>query len=257
MSTLTPMALFQSGYSSACEEARTRFGLSTLSTMCLALYAPVALALYSALLAWPLTRVWAIRSAQEGHWIENSTFIALLLGAVLSLRLAHGDLKNHTVGWPLAFYCLFACGLFVTALEEISWGQDWINLPGMAALRSHNAQGDSTLHNLPAVQGMDEWLRVIFGVGGWIGTCPWLPWPLLRAARILSVAFWTLSVTGITEYAIEFHLGPGPWLHWATHAAEMEELILAITAALYLYLAGLERNRTRTELDFLKPSKLQ
>jgi len=54
-------------------------------------------------------------------------------------------------------------------MEEISWGQWFFHFETPESWKVINAQGETTLHNLGAMQENNDVLRLIFGLGGLLG----------------------------------------------------------------------------------------
>jgi hypothetical protein len=117
----------------------------------------------------PATRRAAEWLMHEDYPVEDVTFLALLVASILGFRLAlrHRRAGGATLEW--AFWMVLAVGLFLVAMEEISWGQ-WIffwNTPD--ALQHVNKQDETNLHNLAGLWGKSDWMRLAFVVGGFAG----------------------------------------------------------------------------------------
>ena len=87
--------------------------------------------------------------------VEDLQFLFYLLGSVCAVvvarRLSRGGHRPVAV-----LYAVGAAALFLVAGEEVSWGQElWERIipgfPDSEDLMSVNAQGETTLHNLPGV----------------------------------------------------------------------------------------------------------
>src|SRR5690242_4807419 len=76
-----------------------------------------------ALLAWRPTRLITVNLTDENGPVELGTFLLLLIAAgqawVLTYRLRRAGQRRIWRG----FYLVFGLLLFLTAMEEISWGQ--------------------------------------------------------------------------------------------------------------------------------------
>ena len=117
----------------------------------------------------PSTEAFMWRLSLENNPIELITFASLLLagglGIRLSTRMAEGsDRRLHS-----GFYFVFGVGLIFTAMEEISWGQWFVQYETPERVRAINKQEEMNFHNLPWLHAPFEILRVLFGVGGLIG----------------------------------------------------------------------------------------
>ena len=112
----------------------------------------------------PATRDAALWALAEDRPVEALTFIALLGASVLAVRLAW----RHKGGYPWVSvaYVLFAAASFLIAMEEVSWGQRWLGVETPESFRGINRQGELTLHNIGALQGSSEWMRLLAGLAG-------------------------------------------------------------------------------------------
>jgi hypothetical protein len=117
----------------------------------------------------PATRRAAEWLMHEDYPVEDLTFLALLAASVVGFRLA---LRHRRAGAPRLewlFWLVLAVGLFVVAMEEISWGQ-WIFFwKTPTALERVNRQDETNLHNLAGLWGKSDWMRLTFVVGGFVG----------------------------------------------------------------------------------------
>lgn len=110
---------------------------------------------------------------QDYSVVENLQVLCYLAGAVVSLLLARRlRARGHTA--LAVIYLLGGLGLFLVAGEEVSWGQElWERIipgfPDSDDLRSVNAQGETTLHNLHGIgriTNMAFFLLAIYGTAG-------------------------------------------------------------------------------------------
>ena len=85
----------------------------------------------------------------ENNVIELATLLAYLLASAVAVSLAI-DLwrQHHTI--LSVMYCFLSAGLFVIAMEEISWGQHLIKNPSPDFFETHNRQGETNFHNIDA-----------------------------------------------------------------------------------------------------------
>lgn len=83
----------------------------------------------------------------ENNVVELMTFLAYLLASAAAVSLAV-DLwrQNHPIFSLL--YCVLSAGLFVIAMEEISWGQHLIKNQSPEFFQRHNRQGETNFHNI-------------------------------------------------------------------------------------------------------------
>ena len=105
------------------------------------------------LMVWPVFLVYRfqmtdfksyLRRIAEGSLVEWLGFLLFLVSAFLLLRAA-SEVKG--VGLTLLTR-LGGVGLFVLAMEEMSWGQMIFNWNSPALMDQHNIQGETNLHNL-------------------------------------------------------------------------------------------------------------
>jgi hypothetical protein len=117
----------------------------------------------------PSTRRAAEWLMHEDYPVEDVTFLALLVASILGFRvsLQHRRAGGARLEW--AFWTLLSVGLFLVAMEEVSWGQ-WIffwHTP--KAIQHVNGQQETNLHNLGGLQGKSDWMRLVPVVGGLVG----------------------------------------------------------------------------------------
>ena len=97
---------------------------------------------------------WSLRTYIEVGWLESEDglsewwSVATFLAGAVAAGAAAWSLRA-TRHWALKyFYVALAVGLFLGAMEEISWGQrllGWGTPPGLEGI---NFQGETTLHNV-------------------------------------------------------------------------------------------------------------
>jgi hypothetical protein len=125
------------------------------------------------------------RKGEDGpaEWLQ---FLALASAAFLAVRVAW---RRRQVG-GLAFWGWVVLAMFcaLLAAEEISWGERITGL-GLEAIRNVNAQEETTIHNIPAVQSLMHFAFIFFGLlFGFIGW-KWLPHVDALPARRFSLYF--------------------------------------------------------------------
>jgi hypothetical protein len=135
-----------------------------------ALAAPlVVCAVYLALLLLPPTHYSAIRLLDENGPVENLTFLSAFAAVIVALRTARDAARRRLSPLVWGFYLVFALGMLFIAGEEIAWGQQYFSFETPASWKAMNAQGETTIHNLAAIQGKTEFIRLVFGIGGLVG----------------------------------------------------------------------------------------
>jgi hypothetical protein len=83
----------------------------------------------------------------ENNVVELATCLAYLLASAAAMSLAV-DLWRQ--GHPIfsLMYSVLTAGLFVIAMEEISWGQHLIKNPSPEFFQKYNRQGETNFHNI-------------------------------------------------------------------------------------------------------------
>src|SRR5688572_20304385 len=134
-------------------------------------FTPIVVSLaYAALLAFKPTRRFALQMSDENYPIELGTFALLIAGGIYGIRLAVRTRRENTLpGWAVAFYMAFAVLLVLVGMEEVSWGQWFFHFRTPESIARINTQGEFTLHNLNGIGGNTVWLRLAFGLAGFVG----------------------------------------------------------------------------------------
>jgi len=78
----------------------------------------------------------------EDYWVEWATFVSLVMGVCFIVWALFND---HGLRKPGFF--LFALGMFLDAMEEISWGQRIFHFRSPQFFAAHNLQGEVNIHN--------------------------------------------------------------------------------------------------------------
>lgn len=176
-----------------------------------------------------------LETTVENGPFELATFLVLLWGAWQAIRLLR-DLPAHNYRrLSQGFYGLFALGLFVVAMEEIAWGQTYLQFKTPEVLRAVNMQGQTTLHNIKGLHGDNELLIMAFGFGGLAGIAA----ALLPACGLIHSAWFMVTwyLVLIVDSIIDFQ---GQTPYYINAISEIAELMLAVCAVLYI---GLNRRR--------------
>jgi len=106
----------------------------------------------------------------EWRPIEDLQFLFFMLASLLAFRLAlHLWRDNQRIFAVL--YLLLGLALFFIGGEEVSWGQPVFRRifswwPDRDALRGINAQGETTIHNMRAVQWIFNWFYLLLALYG-------------------------------------------------------------------------------------------
>jgi hypothetical protein len=117
--------------------------------------------------------------AKEGP-LELLTFVALTISAALCIAAARRALrsnKTHASRPPAAlaiaaFYGSLGIGLFVVGMEEISWGQTYLQWQTPQSWAAINSQQETTVHNLleqPTLHVVERALLLVFVAAALLG----------------------------------------------------------------------------------------
>jgi hypothetical protein len=199
------------------------------------------------LLALPPTRRMAERLLLENHPVELLTFLLLLYASTLAASVARQAAKHSERVVVVAFYVAFAALAFFVAMEEISWGQQFLGFATPAVVESINVQGELTLHNY---QGHNSAFELfIFGAAGLVG----LALTRIDALRQITpppvMLSWFIAIIlaggadAFTDQSdkSQLHIYVIAWI------GEVVEMLVAMAAALYMWLKKNELVRGWTE----------
>lgn len=165
------------------------------------------------------------RKGEDGlsEWIQFLGYLGAVCSVVVTLvKTWRRRLSAQWLWWlALGLFCFYVGG------EEISWAER-ITGYGVHVMRESNAQGETNLHNLEALQG---YLHVSFiSAGLFFGWLGWRFWPSIEAfpARRLSLYF--LFVALFYSY----------WdLSWLTHGErirnDQEAIEILMSTGLFLH----------------------
>ena len=109
----------------------------------------------------------------EDHPIEWLQFF-VILAAVPAFLMAAVRANRMGRRGLAAIYVVVAVGCFVTAGEEISWGQRVLGFATPAELEPINHQGESNIHNISLVQHAFNVGELLAGLYGLIIPIAWL-----------------------------------------------------------------------------------
>jgi hypothetical protein len=126
------------------------------------------------------------------------------------------------LGWlALAIFC------FLLAGEEISWAERLTGV-GVEAIKQINAQEETTIHNIPAIQGLMHFAFIFFGLlFGYLG------WRYLPAIDALPARRFSLYFLPVALFYAYFDLS------WITHGDrirnDQEAIELLMAVGLFLH----------------------
>jgi hypothetical protein len=168
--------------------------------------------------------------------VELVTFIAMMMAVVVGVRLVLHLRRTGTSAWVWLFYAVFTLGMFVTAMEEIAWGQWIFHWRTPEFWDKLNAQHETTLHNINGLQGKTEFFRLFFVVGALVG---------LLIGRVKSFApialpavLWSwvlIMLAQVVADIVNDHVDLGPNF-FIDRMSEVVEMMIGVVAYLYLRL---------------------
>jgi len=156
---------------------------------------------------------------EEWRPVEDLQFIFFALACWMAFRITRRLWLSHQRAFAV-LYLLFCIAMLFIAGEEVSWGQPVFRRiftwwPDRNALRDINAQGETTVHNMRAVQWIFNWFYLLLALYGTLS--PLLVWVrhwqedprarLLVPPLITVPAFGIMAVFMITRVFIAPYTG--------------------------------------------------
>lgn len=200
---------------------------------------PLALSLtFMALMVPVRTRSFLLPYLRENGPVELLTFgLALLAGLLASVLATRGSRPtSHRL-----FLALFGLGMLFVAMEEIAWGQTWVDYATPEYFLENNVQEEITIHNLEMFHGGSDYLYTVFGLGGLIGiyAAGILGLGALSVPRGMASLFWTITLLSLLSIA------QGKWdfglLEMGVGRKLAEVLEMWVSVAGFLYVLALRR----------------
>lgn len=204
----------------------------------LMLYLPIVfVAAYT--IAWyiPVTHKYALWMAVENHPVEMLTFLFLIAGSLVGLRLAWLYKKRDgDILIPL-FLTFFSLGLFFVAMEEIAWGQQFFNFKTPDAVDKINTQHELTLHNIGELQGTSEFFHLFFGFAGIVGAAlPLFMFQKIKVPQMLLSWFVTIALVASADLLIDAYSGSKSAQYFMRRLSEVNEMMIGMAGFFYLWL---------------------
>ena len=184
------------------------------------------------------TRPVALWLLDENHPVEWLTFLALLAGGITGFRLYLHLRRLGEGGFVSGFYLVFSLGLFITAMEEIAWGQWLFGFRTPQVLSRINEQNEVTLHNIRRLHGHSEFFRLIFGLGGLIG----ISLSSHRSVRKIGVpiilwpTFVIITILAAIDLYYDYYPDQGELVRGLANLSELVEMFIGISGFLYVWL---------------------
>ncbi len=187
----------------------------------------------------------------EDSAVETVTFLALFAASAIGFVVARRARRAAAPGLVWGFFLLFAVGLLVVGMEEISWGQWLFFWKTPASWRHLNAQGETNLHNLGGLWGRSEWLRLIFAGGALLGV-----WsnrvPRLRpiATPPVLTGYFAFTTLYVLVDLVDDLIPGTPWLlSTFSPMSEWVEMLIALGALAYFLIKARDLRETPAEVQ--------
>jgi hypothetical protein len=143
---------------------------------------------------------------REDGLLESFEAVFFFAGGILAMAAAR-RLRDSGTGSRVGFFALLGAGMFLAALEEISWGQRFFHIPSPGFFRNHNTQGETTVHNLRFFQNLLPFAYIGAGLAGM------LSWLAVRSAGrkiretvSACVPDWTLALYFVPVFLIYLYI---------------------------------------------------
>ncbi len=205
------------------------------------LFPLVAVMLFLGLLWTQETRPLAKWLLEENHPVELLSAASMIAGGLAGLVLTWRTRRNGEPTFVTLFYGVFSLGLFVTGMEEIAWGQWLFDFKTPDWMFMINRQRETTLHNIGAMHGHTEYLKMSFALGGLFGLCL-SRWPDYRKIAVPSLlSSWIILIVilaGIDLYLEWFPAGRHFSRTMGHYMSELVEMLIGFTGLLYVWLNG-------------------
>lgn len=201
-------------------------------------FCPVGIAgLFVFLLFFLPTREFAKLLLRENHVVELISLAAWLVGAVLAFVAALRSNRSGQHRYVTGFYALVSAAMFVMAMEETNWGQEFFEFDTPQVFRKLTRHREMSLHKRHLVDGQSEYLRMIAGLGMLLGLRLWR-FPLFRKIAMPPVLWpWPVVITtlsGIDLYTVFFPVSRFFYRTMGIYMSEVTEMLIGLAAFLYV-----------------------
>lgn len=236
----TPLQRFRSWVAAELDFVRRTYGIGVPISVALIILPWALTFLFGGLMAFPPTRRLGVWMLEEDNLVEWWTFFMALAGCVFGLGTARWARRRLRAALPSRLYLLEALGLFVMAMEEISWTQRWTKFQTPTALDQINNQGEFTLHNIESIQVIQDYLFVAVCIAGILLTrTSRRSDPLvLRPPAVLVGLFSAILVSTALHRASFFVDMNDRFANILDGLVEVSELLIASAAMLHVFLNG-------------------
>lgn len=194
---------------------------------------PIALvAIFTTLWAIPATRDIAT-GRSEANPVELLTFVFMLVAAVLSWRLGARLWRLGHPFWVSAVFGFLGLAAFIVALDEIAWGQVFVNMfnDGLGATGNEPAAV-----NFTGLRNRTEVFRFAFAVAGILGVFldRWKPLRILAVPRALLPWLVVIGVVSGFDLIGDIVRFSGTLQDFFVRSSELIEMMIAMVAVLYV-----------------------
>ena len=213
-------------------------GLSVAAGWLLVVLPFVIFALFTVALLNESTASFTRSLLWENRPVELLTFAVLLGGGGYGLSRVRRFREAVNDTRVTAFYGMFSIGLLLIAMEEISWGQQFLDFPTPAWLEKINAQDEVTLHNLDPLQKHLEYFAVSYSLIGGLGLALGFHPSFKRVAPspLLLTWFAAIGFFAVVDLVHDWVFFTQSLRDLTKALDELVECMVAISAALYLWL---------------------
>ncbi|WP_034045395.1 hypothetical protein [Wocania ichthyoenteri] len=202
------------------------------------LFLPIVLTFIMALLiVLPSFRSLYFWLLEENNPVELLTFLLFFVGGcygVYSSLNIFKSVKKYVFG----FYIFFSICLIILAMEEVAWGQWFFFFETPEEWKKINYQGETTLHNIGALQFYNDNLRLIFGISGLIGIFlrRFSSFRAIGVPTILILWFIIITFQSVLDVIVDLAQINNKYGYIVEKSSEFIEMLIAGSAFLYLWL---------------------
>lgn len=220
------------------EAGLKRYRIGRATAIVLMAFPVVIVPTFGWFLALAKTHAATYRLLVENGPVEMATFLFFIAGAVAAAILSSRVVRSGGPKIAVRFYAGMALLSFLGGMEEISWGQSFLNFATPAAIRSINDQGELNIHNLEGVMELDPFLLFLFGL--LIVVALWMSYrPKLRrfgAPTLIAPYVLTLLVTGFMCFLVYVWYFDEAFDLVVGMLSEVDEMLMGLTLLLYAVL---------------------
>lgn len=199
---------------------------------------PVLITLFFGL-AWFIPETYKLASwaSKENGLAETLTFLFLLFGSMFGGSLAWKMKHNKEHNLLVLFIITFSLALFIVAMEEISWGQQFFKFQTPESLKTINEQNEVNLHNIKGLQGQSEFIHLFFGLAGLISIYFNLYiLDRVKVPKVLLICFITITVISIADLLVDYTFEKHELTYFMRRLSEVNEMFIGLAGFSYIIL---------------------